>query len=123
MIRAINAILISTKSAEPLIQFYQKLGVPLKLENHGGGVHAEADFGDVHFAIWERPSASDPVKASNLSFSFHVPHLEEFYEKKVREGMVFDHPPMALPFGGVVTGLKDPDGNRITLMRWDSDRK
>ncbi len=123
MIRAINAILISTKNAEGLIAFYKKLGIPLKLENHGGGAHAEADFGDVHFAIWQRTSASDPVLASNVSFSFHVPNLEEFYEQKSREGVVFDHPPMNLPFGGVVTGAKDPDGNRVTFMRWESDRK
>jgi hypothetical protein len=85
-------------------------------------MHAEADFGDVHFAIWERPNAN-PMEFNNVCFSFHVPNLEDFYQAKIREGMVFDHSPQALPFGGVVTSLKDPYGNRITLMRWDSDKK
>ncbi len=123
MIQAINAILISTKRPEQLVEFYRGLGVLLEVNDHGGGMHAEADFGDVHFAIWGRTSAADPVEFSNLSFSFHVPELETFYEQKLKAGYRFDHPPMALPFGGVVTGLKDPDGNRITFMRWDSDKK
>jgi predicted enzyme related to lactoylglutathione lyase len=122
MLKAVNAILISTHRAGLLIEFYKKLGVPLEIHDHGGGKHAEADFGEVHFAIWERNNAK-VVESNNVCFSFHVPELEDFYQQKLKEGIVFDHPPQALPFGGVITATKDPDGNRITFMRWDSDKK
>lgn len=122
MLKAINAVLISSKNPQRLIDFYSALGVPLKINDHGGGLHAEADFGEVHFAIWGR-AAHEPVEASNICFSFHVPELEAYYEKLKAKGIQFDQAPTTLPFGGVVTGLRDPDGNRITLMRWESEEK
>jgi len=122
MLKAINAVLISSKDPKRLIDFYSALGAPLKINDHGDGLHAEADFGDVHFAIWGR-GASEPVESSNLCFSFHVPELESYYTTLVAKGVKFDHPPMTLPFGGVITNLRDPDGNRITLMRWQSEGK
>lgn len=120
MLKAINAILISSRNPERLIQFYKTLGVPLELHNHGGGFHAEAEFGDVHFAIWD--GGTDPIASSNVNFSFHVPQLESVYANLLEKGVAFDSAPTALPFGGVVANLRDPDGNRITLMRWKSDR-
>lgn len=121
MLKSINAVLVSSQNPERLIGFYKTLGVDLKVNDHGGGLHAEADFGAVHFAIWGRGGA--PVEASNINFSFHVPNLEETYEALMAKGINFDCAPTALPFGGVVANLRDPDGNRITLMRWDSDKK
>jgi predicted enzyme related to lactoylglutathione lyase len=118
MIKAVNALMISSADPERLINFYTKIGVKLTVANHGGGVHAETDFGDVHFAIWGGGRAS----VGNVTFSLHVPNLEAYYEELVAKGVKFDHPPKALPFGGVVAGLTDPDGNRLVLMRWDSEK-
>jgi predicted enzyme related to lactoylglutathione lyase len=123
MIQAINAVLLSTQNPQRLIDFYSRLGVKLKTSDHGSGLHAEAEFGAVHFAIWGRATAAPPVEASNVNFSFHVPKLEEAYEELKSKGIVFDSAPTPLPFGGVVANLRDPDGNRITLMRWASDKK
>lgn len=88
--------------------------------DHGDGLHAEADFGEVHFAIWAR-GASGSVDSSNVCFSFHVPELESYCETLAAKGIKFDQPPTKLPFGGVIANLRDPDGNRVTLMRWQSE--
>ena len=121
MIKAINAILISSDNPTRLIDFYTQIGIPLRTDDHGGGIHAEADFGDVHFAIW---GGGKPTSVkSNVTFSLHVPNLEEYYENLMQKGIEFDHPPKSVPFGGVIAGLTDPDGNRLVLMRWDSEKK
>ena len=120
MIKAVNAIMISSPNPKDLITFYTAIGVPLKVADHGGGIHAETDFGDVHFAIWSGGKSS--TEKSNVCFSLHVPNLEEHYDALKKQGIVFDHPPQSLPFGGVVVGLTDPDGNRLVMMRWDSDK-
>ncbi len=51
MLKSVNAIFISTANMEKLVEFYTTLGVPLKVNNHGDGLHAEANFGDLHFAL------------------------------------------------------------------------
>lgn len=121
MIKSINAILLSSEHPQRLIEFYTQIGLPLKIANHGGGIHAEADFGDIHFAIWG--GGGPAVNRNNVCFSLHVPNLEQYHEELVRKGVKFDSGPEPLPFGGVVAGLTDPDGNRLVLMRWNSDKK
>lgn len=120
MLHAINAILIESPNPTRLIEFYQRLGLKLEINDHGGGIHAECDFGGVHFAIWKGGQAG--ISRSNLAFSFHVPQLEEFCLSLGAKGIVLETPPTAKPFGGVVAELRDPDGNRVIFMRWDSDR-
>jgi len=120
MIKAVNAVMISSSDPQRLINFYTSIGISLKVADHGGGLHAETDFGDVHFAIWS--GGQSVAEKSNVCFSLHVPNLEEHYESLLKKGVKFDHPPKQLPFGGVIAGLTDPDGNRLVLMRWDSEK-
>ena len=126
MIKGINGVLISTDNASRLIEFYNSIGFKLKSADHGDGLHAEGDFGDVHFAIWSKGTGvnsliwnNDPQSPnSNICLSLHVPELEKTFQELSSKGIKFDHPPQVLPFGGVLTSLKDPDGNRIVMMRW-----
>jgi predicted enzyme related to lactoylglutathione lyase len=103
------------------IAFYQALGVPLEVNDHGGGKHAEAEFGDVHFAIWPPRGPVGAGEGSSISFCFHVPNLEAYCRELEAKGLPFLHGPMELPFGGVIASLRDPDGNKVTLMRWQSE--
>lgn len=121
MLKAVNALLISTTNMEKLIEFYQKLGVPLKVNNHGGGIHAEADFGELHFAL--QPWKTHEKPASNISFSFDVPNLEEYCRSLESKGLKFTKTPAPQPFGGVTAEIHDPDGNHIFLTRWQSDEE
>ncbi len=121
MLESINAIFISTKNMNNLIEFYKTLGVPLKVNDHGGGLHAEADFGKLHFAL--QPWKTNETTKSNVSFSFNVPNLEKYHEELVAKGIKFTTPPTPHPFGGVTAEVHDPDGNHIFLTRWQSDEE
>ena len=118
MLRSINALFISTAHMGRLIEFYKTIGVPLKVNDHGAGLHAEADFGDLHFAL--QPWKSSEAPTSNISFSFHVPNLEEYCSELETKGIVFHKRPTPQPFGGVTAELRDPDGNHIFLTRWQT---
>lgn len=118
MLKSVNALFVSAANMEASIQFYRTLGVPLKVNDHGGGMHAEADFGEVHFALqpWKAPA----TPTSNVSFSFQVDDLEEYCETLVAKGLKFKSMPQPQPFGGVTAEIYDPDGNHIFLTRWQS---
>ncbi|HRK07288.1 MAG TPA: VOC family protein [Pseudobdellovibrionaceae bacterium] len=121
MLKSIDAVFISTPNMEKVIDFYKTLGVPLKVNDHGGGLHAEADFGDVHFAI--QPWTSHDAPKGNVSFSFQVPNLEEYCRELESKGLKFTRPATPMPFGGVIAVIHDPDGNQIFLNRWQSDEE
>lgn len=130
MIKKLNAIHISTKKPQRLINFYQMIGFNLKEANHGDGLHAELNFDDFHFAIWDHQSkirsfiwdTDSQSESSNLCFSIYIPNLEEKCNQLLQLGIKFEKPPTELPFGGTIAVIKDPDGNRIILMRWKSDQ-
>lgn len=121
MLKEINAIFISTPNMEKLIDFYKMLGVPLKVNNHGGGLHAEADFGEIHFAL--QPWRSNEVPNGNVTFSFHVPNLEAYCRELESKGLKFTRPATPMSFGGVIAVIHDPDGNQIFLSRWQSEEE
>ena len=121
MLKSIDAIFISTPNMAKLIEFYKTLGVPLKVSDHGGGLHAEADFGDVHFAL--QPWKSHDAPKSNVSFSFQVPKLEEYCHELESKGLTLTRSATPMSFGGVIAVIHDPDGNQIFLNRWQSDEE
>jgi predicted enzyme related to lactoylglutathione lyase len=121
MLKSVNALFISTANMSNLIEFYKTLGVPLEVNEHGGGLHAEADFGSLHFAL--QPWKTQEIPKSNISFSFDVPNLEEYCQTLEAKGLKFKTPPTPQPFGGVTAEINDPDGNHIFLTRWQSDEE
>jgi len=120
MIKSLNAILISSSNVSKSIEFYKGLGIPLAIHDHGQGTHAEADIEDFHFAIF--PGGNKQEQRPNIRFSFNVPQLESFYEDLKTKGYEFLAPPASKPFGGITADLLDPDGNIVTLMRWESEK-
>ena len=122
MIDAVNAVLISTRDVGRLADFYRnKVGIPLKINDHGGGLHAEAEIGHTHFALF--PGGPGPQPKGPVTFSLHVDDIDAEYEAMKARGVVFDAPPGPAPFGGVVAMFRDPDGNGVCLMVWQSERK
>ena len=122
MIDAINAVLISTKDVRCLAEFYRdKVGIPLKINDHGGGLHAEAEIGHTHFAIFPGGPSSSPK--GPITFSLHVDDIDAEYAAMKARGVVFAAPPGPAPFGGVVASFRDPDGNGVCLMVWQSEWK
>ena len=117
MIKSVNAILISTQNVERLAAFYRDaVGLPLKVNNHGGGMHAEGEIGDCHFAIF--PGGPAPAAKGPITFSLHVDDIQAEYERMKSRGVPFAGPPAARPFGGITADFRDPDGNGVCLMCW-----
>ncbi len=120
MIRGVNAILISSPDVKRLAAFYRdQVGIPLEVHDHGGGLHAEAEIGDTHFAIFP----GGPAEGSHpVSFSLHVDDIDAEYAKLSKQDIRFAGPPEPMGFGGVVARFRDPDGNGVCLMVWQSER-
>ena len=117
MIKGINAVLIQTRDVRKLAEFYRdKLGLQMNISDHGGGTHAEMDFGAFHFAI--QPGGGAPVERGPVVISFQVDDVNEEYEALKSRGVVFDMAPREMPFGGILAEFRDPDGNRFYLMQW-----
>ena len=119
MLKSINALFLTTKNMNVMVDFYQRLGLPLKVSDHGGGLHAECEMGEVHFAL-HPPREGTPTQSR---FSFHVPNLEEYCAELKDKGLVFMKDPAPHPFGGVIAELHDPDGNQVILTRWQSQEE
>jgi predicted enzyme related to lactoylglutathione lyase len=120
-VNAVNAVLVSTSNMDEMIQFYQKLGILFRIEDHGSGKHAEADVGGVHFSL--RTQSFDTQPGTRVSVCFHVPNLEECCKNLESCGLRLVEPPKPMPFGGVIAVIADPDGNQVFLSRWQTDEE
>ncbi len=122
MIDGINAVLIATRDVPRLAAFYRdKVGIPLVINDHGSGTHAETHVGKTHFAIFS--GSPTPQPEGPVMVSLHVDDIDAEYARLSARGIVFDGPPRAMPFGGIVTSFRDPDGNGVCLMVWENERK
>jgi predicted enzyme related to lactoylglutathione lyase len=122
MIKSLNAVLISSQDVPRLVAFYRDVvGLPLKVADHGGGMHAEAELGDVHFAIF--PGGPAPQPRGPIAFSLHVDDIDAEYARLKAKGVRFRNPPEPVGFGGIVAPFQDPDGNGVCLMVWEDERK
>lgn len=116
----VNAVLVEASDFERSVAFYRLLfGDRLRVDDHGGGPHAECELGPVHFAVFPGgPAARD---RGGLRFALHCDDVVAEHERLVELGVEFDQPPTVMPFGGVLARLRDPDGNGVDLMTWRSE--
>ena len=122
MIKGINAILIISPDVKRLATFYRdQVGIPLQVNDHGGGLHAEAEVGDTHFAILPAAGGGPAEGARPISFSFHVDDIDAEHATLSKRGVRFAGPPEPMGFGGVIARFRDPDGNGVCLMMWQSE--
>ena len=120
-VNAINAVLLYTQDVERLVGFYRDVvGLAMRSSDHGGGLHGEVHprLGDVHFAIF--PGGSEPAGLGPVTISLQVDDVGAEYERLSALGVEFEHPPEPKPFGGIVAPFRDPDGNGLLLMSWQT---
>ena len=117
MIRSINAVLLHSADPARLVRFYRDVvGLPLRTDDHGDGVHAECDLGGLHFAIF--PGGGAPPGPGPVTLSLHVDDVQAEYDRLRARGVEFTSAPSLRPFGGVLAEFRDPDGNGLCLMAW-----
>ncbi|MCE9637509.1 MAG: VOC family protein [Planctomycetes bacterium] len=121
MIRTINAVLLHSQNSGRLIAFYRDVvGLPLQVADHGDGLHADADIGPVHFAIFPDGDAG-PLPHGPITISLQVDDVHAEFKRLRERGVAFRMPPSEMAFGGIVAEFRDPDGNGVMLMMWQSD--
>jgi uncharacterized glyoxalase superfamily protein PhnB len=116
-IKGLNAVLLSAADVAGMVVFYRDvLGLPLKVSDHGGGMHAEMDFPGLHFAIF--PGGPRALERGPVTISLQVESVDAAYEQLKAAGTTFEEPPEDKPFGGRTALLRDPEGNGVYLMQW-----
>jgi predicted enzyme related to lactoylglutathione lyase len=119
-IKTINAVLLHTQDVPRLVSFYRDVvGIDMAENDHGGGLHAEAHVGGVHFAIF--PGGPAPQAKGPITFAFHVDDVHGEYDRIRTLGVEFEMAPRKMSFGGILARFRDPDGNGIDLMKWQSE--
>ena len=112
----VASLVLFSDRIEETTAFYRTLGVPLVDEVHDGGpVHAAAELGEVHVAIWETAGASTvpPWRHSGSTFpGFYVDSLDDVVAALASAPMLTGHE--VKPWGCRVV-LQDPDGRPVEI--------
>jgi catechol 2,3-dioxygenase-like lactoylglutathione lyase family enzyme len=119
-LRFVSAILLTSRRAERLMEFYRDaLGLPLVEERHGKTpLHWGCELGDVHFAIHPRADAPAP---GPIRLAFWVVDLHAFARVLEERGIALRYPVHPLGPTSLVTAIVDPDGNEIELTQMGDD--
>ena len=109
---ALNLVVIQSRNILAAKQFYECLGLSLKLERHGRGPeHYAAEVGASVFEIY--PSRGEDA-AGNVRIGFLVPSLESALGSLSQQSAQVLKEPHDSPWGRRAV-VKDPDGNRVEL--------
>lgn len=115
-----SAILIVSKNAPRLATFYRDvLGIPLEDEQHGDTeLHYGCTIGDIHFAIHPFEDFEDQEpNVGSIKLAFEVFDMDTFLMRMNKLGVQPLYPPKPLGPMGVMTAVKDPDGNLIEFTQ------
>jgi catechol 2,3-dioxygenase-like lactoylglutathione lyase family enzyme len=119
----LSAVLLISKDAEKLAQFYKDvIGLPLEDEKHGNTEkHYGCELGDLHFAIHPLKNFADTgYGTGSVKLAFTIFDMEAFVQKVEKLGVKLEYPPKDTGFAKM-TALYDPDGNYIEFTQL-SDR-
>jgi len=100
--------------------FYRTIGVPLEDEHHGGGpVHAAAEVGGMHFAIYQAEQGigtrgDDWRSASTVFPGFYVASLDAVTEALRSLGVRLLTQHQVRPWGCRIVA-EDPDGHAVEI--------
>lgn len=118
-IEFLSAVLITSKNAEKLADFYKNvIGLPLKDEQHGETEkHYGCELGDLHFAIHPESNFQGTLSGTgSIKLAFTVFNLSEFMTKVEAKGYTFAYPAKETGFS-LMTAITDPDGNYIEFTQ------
>jgi predicted enzyme related to lactoylglutathione lyase len=116
-IEFLSGVIIVSKQAEALAQFYRDVvGIELEAEDHGGlETHWGTELGDIHFAIHpESNFPESPAGNASVKLAFTVFDLDAVLSRLEDHGVELAYPVKDEGFGRMVA-IRDPDGNFIEL--------
>ena len=105
-----------THDLNRLSGFYEDtMGLPLVLDQGGCRIYRVAGSG--YFAFCERRNAR---KAEGVLLTFVTNDVDGWFERLSAAGVPFDKEPKSNPEYGIYhCFLRDPDGNRLEIQRFD----
>jgi predicted enzyme related to lactoylglutathione lyase len=97
-------------------KFYEEvIGLDLVLDQGKCRIYQATEGGYIGFC--QRHTA--PVNPSNLIITLVTPSVDEWYERLVKKGVVFEKPPQENPdFKIYHTFLKDPNGYLVEIQKF-----
>jgi predicted enzyme related to lactoylglutathione lyase len=122
-IEFLSGVIIVSKQAEQLAQFYRDVvGIELEAEDHGGlETHWGTELGDIHFAIHpESNFPGSPAGNASVKLAFTVFDLDSVLSRFEDHGVELAYPVKNEGFGRMVA-IRDPEGNFIELTELSDD--
>lgn len=115
----LGAVVLFSENPEPLVRFYEEIGLEFEPEDHGDGpLHFECELPTTHFAIFPADHAGDAPRrnATDTTFlGFEVDDVGATIDRLRSNDYQIDEEPTEYPWGlrGVV---RDPDGRRVEIF-------
>ena len=122
-IEFLSGVIIVSKQAEQLAQFYRDVvGIELEAEDHGGlETHWGTELGDIHFAIHpESNFKGSPTGNASVKLAFTVFDLDAVLSRFEDHGVELAYPVKNEGFGRMVA-IHDPEGNFIEFTELTDD--
>ena len=106
---------------EASVKFYSDtLGIALRVRDDAGGYAIFGFEGGPTLGLEpDRPEAGEPPASGKFTgFSFRVDDVDRVHADLLAKGVVFEHGPETMPWGGRLAHFKDPSDNVLTLVQY-----
>lgn len=116
----LNQVTVSVADIERSIDFYEKLGLRLIEKALPHYARFECTEGDSTFSLHQ---VDKPAQDTGTTIYFEVFDLDNFVNKFINEGLIFEELPNDKPWLWREARLKDPDNNMLILFFAGNNRK
>ena len=116
----VQALILMTSRLDQTLAFYQALGLPLDVDDHGddddGPVHYACEIGPCHFAIFPANDGDAPHRRTGgaTMLGFRVDDLDATLLAVQRTGARVIWEPHLAPWGRRAV-VSDPDGRSVEI--------
>ncbi|MBA3284605.1 MAG: VOC family protein [Nitrosopumilus sp.] len=116
----LNQVTVSVADIERSIDFYEKLGLRLIVKALPHYARFECIEGDSTFSLHH---VNKPAHDTGTNIYFEVLDLDNFVNRLINKGFVFEEMPNDKPWLWREARLKDPDNNMLILFFAGDKRK